>query len=49
MTTMDWQLGSDGVVLLTIDVQERSMNVMTPAFLEVLGSVAVRLRSDVSV
>lgn len=49
MTTIHWEHGDDGVVLLTIDVPERSMNVMTPAFLADITAAAERIGEDDSV
>ncbi|MDZ7644235.1 MAG: 3-hydroxyacyl-CoA dehydrogenase NAD-binding domain-containing protein [Woeseiaceae bacterium] len=49
MTTIDWQLDDDGVALLTIDVPERSMNVMTPEFLADIAAAAGRIGDDENV
>lgn len=46
MTTINWQLDDDGVVLLTIDVAGRSMNVMTPEFLKDIATAAERIAND---
>jgi len=46
MTTIDWQLDDDGIVLLTIDVPGRSMNVMTPEFLADVASAAKRIAEE---
>jgi hypothetical protein len=32
MTTIEFAVDTDGVALLSIDVKDRSMNVMTPEF-----------------
>ncbi|MGB5353241.1 MAG: 3-hydroxyacyl-CoA dehydrogenase NAD-binding domain-containing protein [Woeseia sp.] len=46
MTTINWQLDNDGVALLTIDVPNVSMNVMTPEFLQDIATAAERIGSD---
>lgn len=49
MTTIQWKLDDDGVALLTIDVPERSMNVITPAFQADLRTAASRIAEEDSV
>ncbi|HZW60204.1 MAG TPA: enoyl-CoA hydratase-related protein, partial [Woeseiaceae bacterium] len=46
MTTMEWQSGDDGVVVLTIDVAGRTMNVMTPEFLDDIATAAAGIAAD---
>lgn len=46
MTTIDWQVDNDGIAVLTIDVPDRSMNVMTPEFLDDMKTAAERLAND---
>ncbi len=46
MNTIDMQIDGDGVALLTIDVQDRPMNVMTPAFLADLAAAVERVATD---
>ncbi len=49
MTTIQWELCDDGVALLTIDVQGRSMNVMTPEFQADVATAAKRIAEDADV
>ncbi len=46
MKTIEFAVDSDGVALLTIDVKERSMNVMTPEFLADLSVAVDKLVAD---
>jgi 3-hydroxyacyl-CoA dehydrogenase / enoyl-CoA hydratase / 3-hydroxybutyryl-CoA epimerase len=46
MKTIDFKVDADGIALLTIDVKERSMNVMTPEFLNDLSEAAERLAAE---
>src|SRR5690606_31135021 len=46
MNTIDMQIDGDGVALLTIDVPDRPMNVMTPAFLADLAAAVERVATD---
>jgi 3-hydroxyacyl-CoA dehydrogenase/enoyl-CoA hydratase/3-hydroxybutyryl-CoA epimerase len=46
MKTIEYTVDADGVALITIDVKERSMNVMTPDFLSDLAEVVEKLASD---
>ncbi len=45
MTTIEYKL-DDGVAILTIDVKDKPMNVLTPAFIEDLGAALTRLVDD---
>ena len=49
METIEFNTGADGIAVLTIDVKDRSMNVMTPGFLADLASAVDRVASDESV
>lgn len=49
MKTIDFKLDTDGVAILTIDVKDKPMNVITPAFLEDLGESISRIRDDENV
>ncbi|MEN7344209.1 MAG: enoyl-CoA hydratase-related protein, partial [Pseudomonadota bacterium] len=46
MKTIDLTVDSNGVALLTIDVKERSMNVLTPEFLTDLASAVEKVTGD---
>jgi 3-hydroxyacyl-CoA dehydrogenase / enoyl-CoA hydratase / 3-hydroxybutyryl-CoA epimerase len=46
MKTIDFTVDADGIALLTIDVKERSMNVMTPEFLDDLSEAVDRLAAE---
>ncbi len=46
MNTVEYSVDADGIALITIDVKERSMNVMTPDFLCDLAKVVERLAAD---
>ncbi|HEX7062766.1 MAG TPA: 3-hydroxyacyl-CoA dehydrogenase NAD-binding domain-containing protein [Woeseiaceae bacterium] len=46
MNTIDMQIDGDGVALLTIDVPDRPMNVMTPEFLADLATAVERVTTD---
>jgi len=46
MKTIDFTVDADGIALLTIDVKERSMNVMTPGFLADLSEAVDKLAAD---
>ena len=46
MNTIDFRTGADGVAVLTIDVKDRPMNVMTPEFLADLATAVERVVSD---
>jgi 3-hydroxyacyl-CoA dehydrogenase/enoyl-CoA hydratase/3-hydroxybutyryl-CoA epimerase len=45
MKTIDIDI-EDGIAIVTIDVKDRSMNVMTPAFLEDLSATVDRIATD---
>ena len=38
MKTIDYKVNADGVAILTIDLKDRSMNVLTPEFVMDLES-----------
>ena len=46
MKTINIRIDDDGVALLTIDVQDRPMNVMTPEFLADLAMAVERVTTD---
>ncbi len=46
MQTINYQVDADGIAVLTIDVKERSMNVMTPEFLGDLSEAVDKLTAD---
>jgi len=46
MRTIDYKVDTDGVAVLTIDVKDRTMNVMTPEFLQDMTIAAERIGSD---
>lgn len=46
MKTIDFTIDNDGVALLSIDLKDRSMNVMTPEFLADLSEAVDKLGTD---
>ena len=44
--TIKYQLDDDGIVILTIDIADRSMNVLTPEFMADLDAVIDRVETD---
>ena len=46
MKTIDFKLEHDGVAILTIDVKDKPMNVITPEFLDDLAESIERIRDD---
>ncbi|HWM29097.1 MAG TPA: 3-hydroxyacyl-CoA dehydrogenase NAD-binding domain-containing protein [Woeseiaceae bacterium] len=46
MRTIDVQTGADGIAVVSIDVKDRSVNVMTPELLEDLASVVEIVATD---
>ena len=46
MKTIDYKIDKDGVAILTIDVKDRSMNVMTPEFLQDLSDAVDKVAGD---
>jgi 3-hydroxyacyl-CoA dehydrogenase/enoyl-CoA hydratase/3-hydroxybutyryl-CoA epimerase len=46
MKTINYEIDKDGVVVLTIDVKDRSMNVMTPEFLQDLSDAVDKVAGD---
>jgi len=49
MKTIDYRVDADGVAILTIDVPEKPMNVMTPEFLLDLNAVIDKIGTDADV
>ena len=47
--TIRYELGSDGIAIMTIDLPGKSMNVLTPELMEDLETLTDRLSSDDSV
>ena len=47
--TIQYELGSDGIAIMTIDLPGKSMNVLTPELMEDLETLTDRLSSDDSV
>jgi len=47
--TVTMAVGSDGIALVTIDVQDRPMNVLTPAFHAEMSEVVRRLATDAAI
>ncbi|MDX1405116.1 MAG: 3-hydroxyacyl-CoA dehydrogenase NAD-binding domain-containing protein [Woeseiaceae bacterium] len=46
MKTIDLQIDSDGIALLTVDVKDKPMNVMTPEFVEDIAAAAEKIAGD---
>jgi 3-hydroxyacyl-CoA dehydrogenase / enoyl-CoA hydratase / 3-hydroxybutyryl-CoA epimerase len=46
MKTIDIRTDADGIAILTIDLEDRPMNVMTPAFLDDLAAAVDRVATD---
>ncbi len=46
MKTIDYEIDKDGIGVLTIDVKDRSMNVMTPGFLQDLAEAVEKVAAD---
>ncbi len=49
MKTIDIAIDGDGVAVLTIDLEDRPMNVMTPAFLGDLAAAVERIATDAAI
>ncbi len=45
-TTIQYQVDADGIALLTIDLPDRSMNVLTPEFMSDLGALVEKIAGD---
>ena len=45
-TTIQYQVDADGIALLTIDLPDRSMNVLTPEFMSDLGTLVEKIAGD---
>ena len=48
-STIRFEIDSDGIAILTIDVPGRSMNVMTPEYYAELAQSAARLRAETTI
>lgn len=46
MKTIDYQVGKDGVAILTLDVKDKPMNVMTPEFMADIKELGARIAGD---
>ncbi len=46
MKTIDYQVDKDGVAILTLDVKDRPMNVMTPEFMADIKELGAKLAGD---
>ncbi len=49
MKTIDYRVEADGVAILTIDVPEKPMNIMTPEFLQDLTDAVAKIGDDADV
>jgi 3-hydroxyacyl-CoA dehydrogenase/enoyl-CoA hydratase/3-hydroxybutyryl-CoA epimerase len=49
MKTIDYQVDKDGVAILTLDVKDKPMNVMTPDFMADIKELGAKLAGDESV
>ena len=49
MKTIDFKIDNDGIAILTIDVKDKPMNVITPHFLGDLDEAIERIRDDAQV
>src|SRR3546814_5732426 len=49
MKTIDIRTDADGIALVSIDVKDRSMNVMTPEFLDDLSAAVDRITTDTAI
>jgi len=49
MKTIDYQVDSDGIALVTVDVKDKPMNVITPEFMDEIAEVADRIAGDAAV
>ena len=46
MKTIDYQVDKDGVAILTLDVKDKPMNVMTPEFMADIKELGAKLAAD---
>jgi len=46
MKTIDYKVDSDGVAIVTVDVKDKPMNVITPEFMDDVAAVADKISSD---
>lgn len=46
MKTIDYQIDNDGVAILTLDVKDKPMNVMTPEFMADIKALGARIAGD---
>jgi len=46
MQTVDYKVDADGVAIVTVDVKDKPMNVITPEFMEDIATVAEKIAGD---
>ena len=46
MQTIDYKVDKDGVALVTVDVKDKPMNVITPEFMDDVFEVAEKIAAD---
>ena len=46
MKTIDFQIDNDGIAILTVDVKDKPMNVITPEFMDDVEAAADKIASD---
>jgi 3-hydroxyacyl-CoA dehydrogenase/enoyl-CoA hydratase/3-hydroxybutyryl-CoA epimerase len=49
MQTIDCKIDKDGVAIVTVDVKDKPMNVITPEFIDDIAAVAEKITSDAKV
>ena len=46
MKTIDYQIDKDGIAILTLDVKDKPMNVMTPEFMADIKGLGAKIAAD---
>ncbi len=46
MKTIDYQIDKDGIAILTLDVKDKPMNVMTPEFMADIRGLGAKIAAD---
>jgi 3-hydroxyacyl-CoA dehydrogenase/enoyl-CoA hydratase/3-hydroxybutyryl-CoA epimerase len=46
MKTIDFKIDNDGIALLTVDVKDKPMNVITPEFIDDIAEAAEKISAD---
>jgi len=46
MQTIDYKIDADGIAIVTVDVKDKPMNVMTPQFVQDIAGVAAKIAAD---